>query len=71
MVRLPIPGGDREQVHCGRLCEVVEWVRDHPDRDRLTIWLPDRRARPVCFDPDEIHELLLRVDRPSRSIGFG
>ena len=71
VIRQATTAGDREQVHAGPLWQVVEWVRDHPDRERLTIWLPERRVKPVSFDDAAIRELLLSKDRPSRSLGFG
>lgn len=70
VIRTGERGGDREQVHHGILWQVVEWVRDQPDRERLTVWLPERRAQPFCFDHRAIGELLLRADRPRGSIGF-
>ncbi len=70
VIRAPVRGGDRVQIHHGRLWQVVEWVRDHPDRARLTVWLPERRAKPFCFDQAEIRDLLLRTDRPHGGIGF-
>lgn len=71
VIRVAGPGGEREQVYYGQLWQMVEWVRVHPDRDRLTIWLPERRVKPVCFEAAEIHALLLMADWPSRSFGFG
>lgn len=70
VIRLPRAGGDRQQVHSGQLWEVVEWVREHPDRDRLTVWLPERRVKPVCFDAAGVRTLLFMTDRPSRRFGF-
>ena len=70
VVRTARSGGEREQVHHGRLWQVVEWVRDHPERPQLSVWLPERRAQPFCFDDDQIRELLLMKDRPRGGIGF-
>lgn len=70
VVRAAPNGGEREQVHHGRLWQVVEWVRDHPDRALLSVWLPERRAKPFCFGDEEIRALLLMRDRPRGGIGF-
>lgn len=71
VIREAAHGGDREQVHHGHLWQVIEWVRDHPDRERLSVWLPERRAKPFSFAPPEIRELLLMTDRPRGGLGFG
>ncbi len=70
VIRLPVGSGDREQVYSGRLWQAVEWVCAQAQRDRLTIWLPERRVSPFCFDADQIRDLSLMNDRPRSGIGF-
>ena len=65
-----LAAGEREQLKQGTLRQVIEWLAEQPDHDRLTIALPERRARPFGYNRQEIADLLALMDRPRSPLGF-
>ena len=63
-------GAPNQQINCGPLWRMIEWVEAQSDRARLSLHLHNRTTPPFSFDPEQARALLRVPMRPNAE-GFG